>query len=199
MLEFAKVQQNAKKLSGKLKCCFTSKLGCFAHFPGLTPDNNVLVDACMIGMVAKSLDNDNDDALIVYLQNARDDGSLLTMEEFEEFKTKAIIGSYLLKWTKYNTTVSTLINNSLIKLFREDLKIVALSELDKKLFNSCLDVFSQYCSFMHENQDNTYEGLMTQLGGAIQVEIHDARHSSTTSSSGTGWYTEVVSTLGIKI
>lgn len=198
MPEFTELQQNAKQLLKKMTGIFTKSQSCFTFFKALAPNNSILVDACTIGMLASSLDEENDNALIEYLQGEKKD-SLLTLREFEEFKTQVLIGCYILKWQYYNSLVMSYINKSLIELFQQDLKISSFSEMEEKYTDSCLKVFSQYCTFVYNNRANRpYADLNKQLGESIQVDIHAVRFpSKSNSASAYGLYTGILHALGI--
>ncbi|MDI1352887.1 MAG: hypothetical protein PSV35_09025, partial [bacterium] len=106
----------------------------------------------------------------------------------------------LLKWSQNCNSVTSFTNLPLIKLFQADLNIKSMADLDKKYINSCLDVFSQYCSLIFEYQNElAYAELNKKLGDTIQVEIHAVQHQRVNhSSSWQSVYLDVMNTLGMK-
>ena len=94
MPDFMQFQLSAKRLPEKITGTLKkspSSVGCLTFFKEFTLDKRVESDICIIGMVANSLDEGNNLNLMRYLQNKKDH-SLLTLNEFMEFKTKALIG-----------------------------------------------------------------------------------------------------------
>ena len=182
MPEFADFQQNAKLLTKKLTGILSKSQGCILFFKKLAPNDHVITDAYLISMVADCLDEGKDSDLIAYLQRLKKH-SLLTVDELDDFKTKALIGCYLLKWRQYSGSVLSYVNQALIGCFKQDLSINSLDDLEEAYLNSCLKTFSQYCSFIYDNRANrVYSDLNNQLGQSIQVEIDAALHPSDTHS-----------------
>lgn len=182
MPDFMEFQLNARKLTEKITGTLKkspSSVGCLTFFKEFTPDKRAESDLCIISMVANSLDESNDLNLMRYLQNKKDH-SLLTLKEFMEFKTKTLVGCYLLKWRQYDRYIY----KSVLEQFKNDLNITSLSDLSDEYIDSCLATFSQFCSFVYENHTSSiYSNLYKQLGDSIQVDIHSARYPTTTATS----------------
>lgn len=189
MPEFTEFQLKAKELSGRLSGIFKkpiqSAVGCLTFFQALPPldlDNDEVNDIRTISLVAESLDKKNNLALMYYLQEPKVH-SLLTTKEFMEFKTKALVGCYILKWRKYSLETSSS-HKSLLEVFRKDLDIASLSDLTDDYLDSCLETFSEFCRFVFKNKENSvYSNLNKRLQDSIQVEIHNARFPTTTATS----------------
>ncbi|RUR12374.1 hypothetical protein [Legionella sp. km772] len=186
MPEFTEFQLNARKLSerisGLLKKSSKSALGCMTFFQPLSIDAEGVNDVQTISLVAESLDEKNDLPLRYYLQEPKAH-SVLSSQEFKDFKTKALTGCYIVKWRKYNSE-SSFNNKSLLDFFRKDLNVKGLGDLEADYIDSCLVAFSDFCGFVFKNKaSSTYSGLNEQLKGSIQLEIHNARFPTTTASS----------------
>jgi hypothetical protein len=183
MPEFIEFQLNAKKLTERLPGTTKSQqvLTC-SFFPPLMMDKKVLQDACLISMVADALDKANDDDLIGYLQDQKEH-SLLTKDEFIDFKTKALMGFYLLKWRQYDSLLTSYIYTTLIALFQNDLHVTELDKLSKEEVDACFEKLVQFCVFLNINQSNPiYKHLYNQLGNSIQLDIHKARYPKSSTS-----------------
>ncbi|KTD78420.1 hypothetical protein [Legionella waltersii] len=183
MLEFAKFQQNALSLSDKLMRRFVSSLGCCSFFYTNSINDERIQDCLLISLVAKSLHKDNDSVLLEYLRsnflNAR-----VTQRDLAEFKQKTLAGIYILVWSRYSSTISTYLNQSMIELFQRDLEVLSLNDMNSQLSDESLYALSQYCSFAYENQQiKIYSDLMRHLGESIQVDIYTLRSSKQESSS----------------
>lgn len=186
MPEFAEFQLKGKKLSerisGILKKSSQSTVGCMTFFQALSLDKDGVNDVQTISLVAESLDEKNNLALMHYLQESRVH-SLLTYEEFMDFKVKALTGCYILKWRKCNLE-SGFNNKSLLDFFRKDLEIKTLSDWTDEYIDSCLVTFSDFCGFVFKHKaSSVYSSLHEHLKDSIQVEIHNARFPTTSTSS----------------
>jgi hypothetical protein len=72
----------------------------------------------------------------------------------------------------------------LFKFFSIPVPNVNLEEVDKDLFNSCLNELSYYCTFVYSKSDEeTYSDLNKQLGATIQKDIHEVRYLSFNNDS----------------
>lgn len=200
MPEFAKLQQNAQQLSQRVARTY-GQLGCFSFFTAIKTqllNNSVMEDAITIGLIARSLCEDNDQELISYLRSINKD-AVFTSKEFNEYKNKILTGMYLMIWSQYNTSVSSYLNKKLIELFQMDLELVSPAEMDEKLFDLSLAAFSQYCSFIYQNRnENVYGRVNDRLGSAIQVNIHNLRDQKfINDTTWYGFYTGIISSLGL--
>jgi hypothetical protein len=186
MPDFTELQLEAKQLPKKITGIFNktqSGIGCITLFKASILDNSVLVAARTIEMTAISLDKRNDLPLMRYLQKERVHG-LLNWDEFFEFKTKVLVGCYLFKWKQNNTLINSESQNFLIKLMKNDLDAKALTDMSPEYIDSCLDHFSQYCSFVYAHQHHSdYSTLYKQLGDDIQPDIHAVRYPTDITSS----------------
>ncbi|WP_454785794.1 hypothetical protein [Legionella sp. WA2024007413] len=199
MTEFAEFQQKAKKLATCLARSYGHHVGCLNFFSLFVPNHVAIDDAATISMLAHSLDETYE--LIQYVKVVKRDLTL-TLDDFNEFKSKVIIGIYLVKWTQYNSSVSNYLYQSLIELFRSHLEIQSLDEMDKDFFNSCLSEFSYYCTFVYERrEEETYRELNKRLGATIQKDIHEAKYfsSSKNSSALFGLYRGIMNSLGMSM
>lgn len=88
-------------------------------------------DATTISMLAHSLDETYE--LIQYVKAVKRNPKL-TLDDFNEFRRKVIIGIYLVKWFQYDSSVSNYLHQSLIDLFRSHLGIQSLEDMDKDFF-----------------------------------------------------------------
>lgn len=199
MLEFAELKQNAEHLSKKLARSYSCNFGCVGFFSALIPDNSALGDAFTIEMVAKSLNEDNDEKLLSYVKSFTR-YSVVSAEEFSEFKRNVLSGIYLLMWSHYNSTFSHYMHRSLVQLFQMDLGVNSPEEMNEDWFNSSLAALSQYCSYLYINKEEQrlYSELNQRLGEAIQADIEMVRNSRKVADSSLyGFYTGLLCTLGI--
>lgn len=176
MLEFAIFKQNAMQLSRKLSRSYSQSLGCMGFFSALIPSTTSLEDSLTIGMLASSLNEENDDRILNYMRsftkNAR-----LSIKEYENFKSKVLAGLYLVMWSHYNSTVLTYLNKTFIEYLLQDLGVDSIEDMDDDLYDSCLHSFSYYCSFIYQNrQERGYADLNSRLGITIQADIETARN-----------------------
>ncbi len=179
MPEFDQIQLNAMNLPTRISGLI-NKIGCSMFFPTLPLNKEIIKDIQIISLVAKSLDKENDYDLMRYLQDPTIHSSL-TPTEFMEFKTKALIGCYLVKLHKYNS------EKILLDRFYKDLEINSLNESTIDI-DSCLETFTKFCGFVFEYQDKKtiYSDLNTQFQNSnspIQGEIHKARFSNSSTAS----------------
>ncbi|QMT60077.1 hypothetical protein [Legionella sp. PC997] len=199
MTEFAEFQQKAKKLATCLARSYGHHVGCLNFFSLFVPNHVAIDDAATISILAHNLDETYE--LIQYVKVVKRDLTL-TLDDFNEFKRKVIIGIYLVKWIQYNSSVSNYLYQSLIELFRSHLEIQSLDEMDKDFFNSCLSEFSYYCTFVYERrEEETYRELNKRLGATIQKDIHEAKYfsSSKNSSALFGLYRGIMNSLGMSM
>lgn len=196
MPEFATLQQNAKKMSGTLSRHFMSQQGCLSFFSAIVPNNSALDDACTITMLANSLDDSNDRKLRIYLDRMFNH-PVMTVQEFEDFKTRVLLGIYIFKWANYNSSLVYYINKPLIELFQIGLEIQTLAELDEQMMNSSLKALSHYCSYVYENRyKQMFEDINNSLGDTIQLEIHNTLcEINAENSSWYSVYAKIVSTI----
>jgi hypothetical protein len=120
-------------------------------------------DATAISMVAHSLDETYE--LIQYVKVVKRNPEL-TLDDFNEFRRKVIIGIYLVKWFQYDSSVSNYLHQSLIDLFRSHLGIH--EDLNKRLGATIQkDIHeTKYFSF-NKNPSSLYglyKGVMSSLG-----------------------------------
>ena len=199
MTQFAEFQQQAKRLARCLARVYGQHAGCLSFFSILIPENAAMDDAITISMLAQSLDETYD--LINYVKDVKRD-SKLTLNDFNEFRTKVLIGIYLVKWFQHNSTVDNFLHKSLLDLFRSHLGVQSLGEVDKDFFYSCLNELSYYCTFVYERrEEKTYVQLNNRLGATIQKEIHEARYLSfdNDSSSLCGIYRGIMDSLELSM
>lgn len=191
MPEFTKLQPMARQLpqriSGLSKKSSQRSLGCMSLFQPIAIDKEGLRDVYTISLVAECLDEKNDKAdraLRCHLQEPiKKPHSVLTYSEYKDYKTRALIGCYIVKWRKYNSERS-LTNKSLLDFFRKDLEITGFSDWSDEYIASCLDSLSDFCDFVVKNKsDSTFSSLNDQLKEPIQLEIHNARFPTITVSS----------------
>lgn len=175
-----------------------SRQSCISFFSTFVPNSGALDDASTISKIAYSLEETNDKYLQSYIEKIPK-CSIVNQSEFEEFKTKVLIGIYLIKWSQYKSPVTYYLNKPLVELFQLDLGIQSPIEMDDMMVDASLHALSQYCSFIYENQHQPiYADLNQQLGATIQVVIHTVRNLKFTEDS--SWYgvcTEVMRTLGM--
>lgn len=198
MLEFAKFQQNAKKMFGKLTQHFMKQQGCLCFFSAIVPNNGALDDASVIGMLASSLDDSNDKHLLSYIkENTK--YPVHSSKEFEDFKAKILLGIYLIKWSHYNSSVAYYLNKPLIEMFQLDLGIKSLTDMDDRMKDASLDALSHYCSYVYENRHKkSYADLNRSLGVTVQVDIHKIRNTKfAEDSSWYGVYAGILHTIGM--
>ncbi|HAT6978955.1 TPA: hypothetical protein F8R96_14665 [Legionella pneumophila] len=177
MLEFAEFQQNALKLTDQLKRRSVPSLGCFCFFSVILPNTAAIEDAQTIKLVAYSLDSENDDDLLAYLKGITR-YSAVTPKNINEFKNKVLTGIYLMMWSHYSSTVSNLMNSTLVELFQRDLQVSSPQKMSDTLFDSSLEALSQYCSFAYQNRnERIYDNLIRRLGTTVQANIHTLRLS----------------------
>ncbi|KTD06599.1 hypothetical protein Lgra_2542 [Legionella gratiana] len=197
MTQFAQFQQKAKRLAK----CFAGTgqhAGCLSFF-SMLPDHVAMDDASTISFLAQSLDETYD--LINYVKEVKRDPKL-TLDEFNEFRTKVIIGMYLVKWFQYNSIIKSYLHQPLIDLFRSHLGVESLEEIDKRFFDSCLSDLSYYCTFVYEKrEEKIYSELNKRLGVTIQKEIHEAKHLSFHNGSSTMYdiYRGIINSLGLNM
>lgn len=199
MPEFAELQLSAESLSKRLTRNYSTNFGCVGFFSVLIPNNTALTDSFTIAMTARSLDEENDEKLLAYVKSFSS-YSLVSANEFKEFKRNVLTGMYLLMWSHYNSTVSHYMHHSLVQLFQTDLGVNSLEEMDIDRFNSSLTALSQYCTYLYMYNDDlrVYSELNQRLGEAVQADIETVRNSrSTTSSSWYDLYNGFICTLGI--
>lgn len=198
MLEFAKLQKNAKELIKNISPHFMIKQGCMSFFSAIAPNSSAIDDASTISLLASSLDESNDKCLLSYVEEISK-YYVVSSKEFEDFKTKALVGIYLIKWSNYNSSVAYYLNKPLVDFFQRDLEIQSPVKMDKRMVDSSLDALSQYCSYVYENRSKPiYADLNRQLGTTIQVNIHNIKNAKFTDDS--SWYgvcAEIVRTLGM--
>ncbi|CAM3055756.1 Uncharacterised protein [Legionella steigerwaltii] len=199
MTKFAEFQQKAKQLATCLARTYGQHVGCFSFFSLLIPNHVAMDDAITISMLAHSLDETYD--LIQYVRLVKRDPQL-TLDDFNEFRRKVIIGIYLIKWFQYDSLVSNYLHQSLIDLFRSHLGVQSIEEIDQDFFNSCLSELSYYCTFVYEHrEEKTYFDLNKRLGATIQKDIHEVKHFSFNkdSSSLCGLYRGIMNSLGMSM
>lgn len=198
MPEFTEFLQNAKTLSMKLTQHFVRHQGCFSFFSTMVPNNSAIEDAFTISLLAESLEQSNDEHLKSYFEGIHK-LSFANDNEFENFKTNILVGIYLIKWFKYDSTVNYYINKPLIKLFQKELDLESPGEMDDRLAEAGLDALSQYCSYVYQNRKKpAYSCLYKRLGASIQLDIHKTRKSNfTEDSSWYGVYVELMHTVGM--
>lgn len=197
MTQFAEFQQKAKQLAMSLAKAYGQHAGCLSFFSILIPDSAAMDDAITIGMLAQSLDDAYD--LFHYVKEVKRDPQL-TLDEFNEFRAKVIIGIYFVKWFQYNATIGSYLNKTLIDLFRSHLSVQSLEEVDKGFFDSCLCDLSYYCTFVYKrHEEKAYVELNQRLGVTIQKDIHDAKHLSFPNGSSAlyGIYRGIMDSLGL--
>ncbi|KTC81797.1 hypothetical protein [Legionella cincinnatiensis] len=199
MTQFAMFQQKAKRLAMCLAKAYGQHAGCLSFFSILIPDNAAMDDASTISLLAQSLDETYD--LLNYVKDVKRDPKL-TLDDFDEFRTKVIIGIYLLKWLQYNSIINSYLHQPLIDLFRGHLGVQSLEEINKGFFDSCLSDLSYYCTFVYERrEEKTYSELNTRLGVTIQKDIHEAKHLSFHNdlSALYGIYRGIMGSLGLNM
>ena len=176
MPEFATFLQNAKNLYKKLTRHFMKQQSCVSFFAALIPNNGALEDACTISKLAHSLEETDDKYLLNYIEKLPK-SAVIDHKEIEEFKTKVLIGIYLIKWSYYHSSVAHYLNKPLVELFQLDLEIQSPIEMDERMVDASLEALSQYCSFVYDNKHKEiYADLHEQLGAMIQVDIHSVRN-----------------------
>ncbi|MCW8410409.1 hypothetical protein OQJ13_15625 [Legionella sp. PATHC035] len=174
MTKFAEFQQNAKQIAACLARTYGQHVGCLGFFSLLIPSHADMNDAATISMLADSLDETYE--LIPYVKLVKKDPQL-TLDDFNEFRIKVIIGIYLVKWFQYNSSVSNYLHHSLIELFQSHLGVHSIEEIDRDFYDSCLSDLSYYCTFVYERrEEKTYSDLNKQLGATIQKDIHEAKY-----------------------
>ncbi|KTD59033.1 hypothetical protein [Legionella shakespearei] len=199
MLEFTELQQSAESLSKRLSRNYGSNFGCVGFFSVLIPNNTALSDSFTIALTARSLSEENDEKLLAYVKSFSR-YSVVSTDEFNEFKRNVLSGMYLLMWSHYNSTVSHYMHHSLVQLFQKDLGVNSPEEMDVDWFNSSLTAVSQYCSYLYMYKDDlrVYSELNQRLGEAVQADIETVRNSRvTTNSSWYDLYNGFMCTLGI--
>jgi hypothetical protein len=199
MPEFTELQQRAESLSKRLSRNYGFNFGCVGFFSALIPNNTALSDAFTIAMTARSLSEENDEKLLAYVKSFSS-YSVVSKNEFNEFKRNVQSGMYLLMWSHYNSTVSHYMHHSLVQLFQTDLGVNSPEEMDIDWFNSSLTAVSQYCSYLYMYKDDlrVYSELNQRLGEAVQADIETVRNSrNATSSSWYDLYNGFICTLGI--
>ncbi|KTD60661.1 hypothetical protein Lsan_1952 [Legionella santicrucis] len=199
MTQFAIFQQKAKRLAMCLARAYGQHAGCLSFFSILIPDNAAMDDASTISLLARSLDETYD--LLNYVKDVKRDPKL-TLDDFNEFRTKVIIGIYLLKWFQYSSIINSYLHQPLIDLFRGHLGVQSLEEINKGFFDSCLSDLSYYCTFVYERrEEKTYSELNTRLGATIQKDIHEAKHLSFYNGSSAlyGIYRGIMGSLGLNM
>ncbi|MCW8397649.1 hypothetical protein OQJ26_02460 [Legionella sp. PATHC038] len=176
MTKFAEFQQNAKQIATCLARAHGQHVGCLSFFSLLISSHAAMNDAATISMLADSLDETYE--LIPYAKLVKKDPQL-TLDDFNEFRRKVIIGIYLVKWFQHNYSVSHYLHHSLIELFRSHLGVQSIEEIDRDFFESCLSELSYYCTFVYERrEEKAYSDLNKQLGATIQKDIHEAKYFS---------------------
>lgn len=201
MPEFAIIQQNAKQLSKRIARSYGEQQGgCYTFFTAIIPslmNRDAMEDAHTIGLMATSLNDDNDEDLMCYLRTV-DKDSDLTSKQFEKYKNKVLIGMYLMIWSQYNALISTHLNSKMIGLFQMDLEIASPTD-DKLLFDSSLSALGLYCCFIYQHRNqNIYGRLYERLDPNIQANIHTLRTNKQNDNS--SWYgicTGILSSLGL--
>ncbi|MFO3149283.1 lpg1752 family Dot/Icm T4SS effector, partial [Legionella pneumophila serogroup 1] len=102
----------------------------------------------------------------------------VTPKNINEFKKKVLTGIYLMMWSHYSSTVSNLMNSTLVELFQRDLQVSSPQKMSDTLFDASLEALSQYCSFAYQNRnERIYDNLIRRLGKTVQADIHALRHS----------------------
>ncbi|KTD67448.1 MULTISPECIES: hypothetical protein [Legionella] len=174
MTKFAEFQQKAKQLATCLARTYGQHVGCLSLFSLFIPSHAAMDDATTISTLAHSLDETYE--LIQYARLVKKD-PLLTLDDFNEFRRKILIGIYLVKWVQYDSVVSNCLHQSLIDFFRTHLGVQSIKEIDQDFFDSCLSDLSYYCTFVYERrEEQTYFDLNKRLGATIQKDIHESRH-----------------------
>lgn len=199
MTKFAEFQQKAKRLATCLARTYGQHVGCLSFFSLFISNHVAMDDATTISILAHSLDETYE--LIQYVKAVKRDPEL-TLDDFNEFRRKVIIGMYLVKWFQYNSAVSNYLHQSLIDLFRSHLGVQSIEEMDQDFFNSCLNDFSYYCTFVYERrEEKAYFSLNDRLGATIQKDIHEAKHFSINKNSSSlyGVYKGIMSSLGMSV
>ncbi|KGP63877.1 hypothetical protein EP47_06980 [Legionella norrlandica] len=198
MLEFSEFQQNALKLTDRLRKRCAPSVGCCSFFSVFVSNSAAIEDAYTIKLVADSLNNENDKKLLNYLRSTAK-YPIVTHKDVKEFKEKVLAGIYLMVWSHYHSTVSNFMNRSMIELIQRDLQINSPRDMKDTLFDSSLAALSQYCSFAYQNRnERIYANLMQRLGKTIQADIHTVRFSR--ENHETSFYDvckEIMCTLGL--
>lgn len=177
MLEFAILKQNAMQLPRKLMRCNAQNMGCMGFFSVMIPNTGSIDDAVTIQMIARGLSDEHDELLLNFVRSFSK-YSIVSDREFKDFKSKVLTGIYLLKWSQYNSSVSTFLNKSFIEYMQMDLGINSIQEMDDDLFNSSLDTLSYYCTFVYQNKNNhDFFNLNKRLGISVQADIETVRQS----------------------
>lgn len=149
----------------------------FLFFSVILPNSAAIEDTHTIKLVAYSLDSENDDDLLAYLKGITR-YSAVTPKNINEFKKKVLTGIYLMMWSHYSSTVSNLMNSTLVELFQRDLQVSSPQKMSDTLFDSSLEALSQYCSFAYQNRnERIYDNLIRRLGTTVQADIHTLRLS----------------------
>ena len=184
MPEFVELQLYAKDLPERISGLKKASPPMFRYltFFQVPPlDEDGLNDIQTISLLAESLDDMNNRALICYLQDFKEHGYADKKERLD-FKTQALIGCYILKWRKYDSEKNPS-HKSLLDFFRKDLGIKLLSDWKEEYIDSCLEAFGIYCSFVCKNSaSSAYSRLNEYLKDSIQLEIHNARFPQTSVS-----------------
>lgn len=198
MPEFTSFLQDAKNLSKKVVQYFVNKQSCIGFFSALIPNNSAIDDASTISLLAQCLEQSNDESLKNYIETIPDH-SFLSDDEFIDFKTRILVGIYLMKWCNYSSTMAYYTNKSLIEFFQHDLGIQSLDEMDIRITDASLEALSQFCSYVYENNHiSLYADLSKQLGATIQPDIHKVRKDKCTeNSSWSDVYTGIMRTMGM--
>lgn len=177
MLEFAVLKQKAMQLPRKLMRYNAENVGCMGFFSAIMPSCGSLDGAETIKKVAESLKDENNKDLREYVRSFSK-FSRVSDKEFAAFKSKVLVGIYLLVWSHYNSSVSAFLNKSFIEHLQTDLGVDSVEAIDDELFQSSLKNLSYYCSFVYQNRDkNEFFHLNKQLGISIQADIEKVRQS----------------------
>jgi hypothetical protein len=171
---FEQLQQKAKDLPNRLLSLYKkSQNHCLSFFTLLLSSNDSAIDdANTIATLACSLDEEYDKPLCDYLDTHPENLG----RDLQTFKKQVLIGIYLIKWFQYNSVIFNNRANSLLSLFREDMEVSTLEELDENEYKLCLRSLSYYCSFVYHNKDvGLNSALDVGLGPEIQLDIHNAR------------------------
>ena len=178
MPEFARMMQNARLLSKRLKQSNSLQTGYVSFFSTLIPNGFAIEDALTIEMVAKILSEGNDVSLYAYIQTI-DQFAVTTLKNFKDFKGAVLIGIYLLLWSRNNSTVCSYMNKPLIQLFQKDLGVQSPTEMDPILFDSSLAALSKFSSYVYANRklQRSFADLDQRFGVSIQADIENLRYS----------------------
>ena len=198
MPEFTNLLQSAQLLPKRLMQKNYEKRGCVSFFSMLIPYSSVMEVAKLISLLAFSLNEENDENLLEYLQE-KGLYERLTPDKLREFKYKTVIGMYLFTWHHYDNLVDKFINKPLIELFMQDLGIRFPFEMNEGSIESSLVTLREYCSYVYKNSHKrAYKELNNKLGSTIQSDICSITYSDfITDQSQHGVYCGLIGTFGM--